>query len=163
MKKGLLTADKCFTNLTKAFRGSVLSRVTVVNWFRELRMGCQSLEDEPRAARPHTVMADENVATVPKLITEDPHITYREIDTSLEIASTAINTILHEYLQVKKLCARWVPHSLTQEQEAAHVDWCRTMLKKFKNRKTKSVYNVVTSDENWIYYHEPKTKSQSTV
>ena len=43
-------------------------------------MGHQSLEDEPGAGRPHTAVMDENVAAVRKLITEDSHITYREIE-----------------------------------------------------------------------------------
>ena len=55
------------------------------------------------------VVSDENVAAVRKVITEEPHITYREIKATLEIGLTALNTILHEYLQVKKLCARRIP------------------------------------------------------
>ena len=49
-------------------------------------------------------MTDENVVAVRKLITKDPHITYREIEATLEVRSTATNTILHGYLQVNKLC-----------------------------------------------------------
>ena len=87
------------------------------------------------ASRPHTSVTAENVAAVRKLITQDPHITYHEIEATLEIWSTAMNTILHEYLQVKKLCARWVPHSLTDKRKAARVDWCHTMLKNLKMEK----------------------------
>ena len=136
---------------------------TVGNWFREFRIRRQSLEDESCAGRSHTAVTDENVASVLKLVIEDPHISYREIETTIEIGSTGINTILDEYLQVKKLCARWVPQGLTQEKKAARVDWCHTMLKKFKNGKAKDVYNIVTDDGTWLYYYEPETKRQSTV
>ena len=108
-----LTAHKCFTSLTEAFGGSAPSKVTVGNCFREFRMGCQSLEDEPGGGRPHTAITDENVAAMCKLTTEDLYITYREIEATLEIGSTDINTILHEYLQVKKLCSMGLKTSKT--------------------------------------------------
>ena len=117
-KKGLVQMKA-----SPVFEGSASLRATIGDdWFGEFRMGRQSLEDEPRAGRPHTAVTDENVAAIRKLITEDPHITYREIEATLEIGSTAINTILHEYLQVKKLCARWIFHSLSMGLKAAGVD-----------------------------------------
>lgn len=37
------------------------------------------------------------------------------------------------------------------------------MLKKFDRGRSKSVYNIVTGDETWIYSYEPESKQQSTV
>ena len=68
-----------------------------------------------------------------------------------------MNSILPDYLQVNKLRAWWVSHSLTEEQEAARVVWCHIMLKKV------DIYNTVTGDETCLYYYEPETKRQSTV
>ena len=42
-----------------------------------------------------------------------------EIQTILEIGSTAANTIVTDQLQVMKHCGRWVLHSLTEEQKVA--------------------------------------------
>ena len=52
-KKGI-TANKCSTGLTQAFKGPSPSRATVSNSFRKFRMGRQSLEDETRTGSPHT-------------------------------------------------------------------------------------------------------------
>ena len=161
-RKGL-TADECFTSLTQDFGGSVPSRATVHKWFKESKKGRQSLEDKSRAGCLHTAVMDKNFTAVRKLITEDPHITYREIEATLEIESTLINTILHKYLQIKKICARWVPNSFTKEQETARVNWCHTMLKQFKDGKAKDIYNIFTGNETWPYHYEPETKLQSTV
>ena len=119
--KRRLTADECFTSLTKTFERSALSRATVGNWFREFRMGRHSLEHYPRASCPHTAVTDKNVAAVRNLIIIDLHIVYSETEKTLGIGFTAINTILHEYLQFVKLCAQWVPHSLTEKQKTARV------------------------------------------
>ena len=64
---------------------------------------------------------------------------------------------------VRKLCARWIPHKLTDDQKKNRVDWCRQMLKKFAGGAFKNVYSIVTGDESWIYAYEPERKGQSTV
>nr|XP_012227307.1 PREDICTED: uncharacterized protein LOC105675080 [Linepithema humile] len=87
--------------------------------------------------------------------------TYRTIQASLGIGMTQIRTILHDHLAVRKLCARWIPHNLTQAQKKARVDWCKKMLKKFDRGQAKSVYDIVTGDESWIYCYESESKRQS--
>ncbi|CAG9136876.1 unnamed protein product [Plutella xylostella] len=57
------------------------------------------------------------IDAVRQLIKEDRHVTYEQIRASLSIGMTAIQTILHEELGVKKLVSRWVPHRLTEEQK----------------------------------------------
>ena len=52
-------------------------------------------------------------------IDEARHLTYREIEASLGICPTCIHSILHEHLEVKKICSRWIPKSLKK----ARVDW----------------------------------------
>ncbi|CAH1972456.1 unnamed protein product [Acanthoscelides obtectus] len=74
---------------------------------------------------------------VRKLIIEDRHETYREIEASLK---TSIQKNLHEELRVRKLVSRWIPHLLTEEQKAARVN-C-----------------IVSGDESWIYCEEKPTK-----
>jgi len=105
----------------------------------------------------------KNIDAVRKMIEEDRHVTYREIEASCGISKTAIQSILQEHLAVKKICSRWIPHNLTEAQKDARVSWCKEMRKKFKLGTAKSVYNIVTGDETWIYSYDPETKQQSTV
>ena len=105
----------------------------------------------------------ENIDAVQKLIMQDRHVTYCEIETTLGISSTSIYKILHDHLAVKKVCSRWISHNLTKSQKDARVDWCKQMLKKYNGGASKDVYKIVTGDESWIYAYEPETKQQSTV
>ena len=57
----------------------------------------------------------ENIVAVRELIMQESHVTCREIEASLGISSTSIHSILHEHLGVKKICCRWIPHNLTNE------------------------------------------------
>ncbi|CAH1990907.1 unnamed protein product [Acanthoscelides obtectus] len=75
--------------------------------------------DDSRVGAPKMAVTQENVDAVRKLIIEDRHVTYREIEASLKISKTSIQKILHEELGVRKLVSRWIPHL---------VNWCQKTL-----------------------------------
>ena len=83
--------------------------------------------------------------------------------TSLGTFSTSIHSILHEQLDVKKICSHWIPHNLTKAKKMVRVDWCKEMLEKYDGGASKDVNEIVTGDESWICALEPETKQQSTV
>lgn len=93
----------------------------------------------------------------------DRHVTYQEIEATLGICMTSIHKILRGHLAVKKICSRWTPHTLTKDQKEARVEWCKKLLKKYNRGDSKTVYNIYTSEESWIYAYDPETKHQSTV
>ncbi|CAH2000125.1 unnamed protein product [Acanthoscelides obtectus] len=103
---------------------------TISRWCGEFKRGRVSLNDDPRVGAPKTAVTQENVDAVRKLIIEDRHVTYREIEASLKISKTSIQKILHEELGVRKLVSRWIPH----------------------------LYSSVSGDESWIYCEEKPTK-----
>lgn len=158
-----LSQQECIDRLKKGFGDEAPSKTRVYEWYKEFKHGRTSLKDEPREGRPKSVVLPENIDAVQKLIEQDRHVTYREFEACLGISNTSVHTILHEHLGVRKLCARWIPHLLTEAQKKARVDWCREMLKKFVGGASKNVYKIVTGDESWIYAYEPERKGQSTV
>ncbi|CAH1980690.1 unnamed protein product [Acanthoscelides obtectus] len=103
-------------------------------------------------------LTQENVDAVRKLIIEDRHVTYRETEVSLKISKTSIQKILHEELGVRKLVSRWIPNLLTEDQNAAKVNWCQKTLDRFNSGNSKNVYSIVSGDESWIYCEEKPTK-----
>lgn len=158
-----LSQQECIDRLKKGFGDEAPSKTRVYEWYKEFKFGRCSLKDQQREGRPKTAVLPKNVDAVRNLILEDRHVTYREIEACLNIGSTAIHKILHEHLGVRKLCARWIPHKLTDAQKKVRVDWCHQMLYKFKNSASKDVYKIVTGDESWIYAYEPERKGQSVV
>ena len=56
------------------------------NWFNEFNCGRRSLEDEVREGLSKTALVSENINAVSKLIMQDRHVTYREIEASFNIA-----------------------------------------------------------------------------
>ena len=77
------------------------------------------------------------------------------------MSSTTIHKILHEHLKLRKVCARWVPHMLTEDQKRALVEFCETMFVEYDRGRSKSVYSIMTVDETWVYKYNPESKRQS--
>lgn len=158
-----LTPKLCIDRLQQAFKDEAPSKTSVYRWFTEFESGRTYLSDDFREGRPATAITDENIDLVRNMINADRHVTYAEIAASIGIGKSQIQKILHEHLLSRKLCCRWIPHKLTDDQKKARVKWCRDTLKKYDNGTSAAVYNIVTGDESWIYCYDPETKQQSTV
>ena len=94
------------------------------------------------------------------MIDDDPHVTYQQIDFSLGINSPAIYSILHDHLKLRKVCARWVKHSLTNDQKRLRIQFCRQSLKRFEQGRSRRVFDIVTGDQSWFHHYDPETKQQ---
>ena len=61
---------------------------------------------------------------------------------------------------MRKLTARWVPKSLSDEQMTTRASVCSALLKRFRS-KDDFLLRLVTVDETWVHYYEPENKAQS--
>ena len=61
---------------------------------------------------------------------------------------------------MRKLTARWVPKSLSDEQMATRASVCSTLLKRFRS-KDDFLLRPVTVYETWVHYYDPDNKAQS--
>ena len=85
-----------------------------------------------------------------------------EIAQALGISHGSVSTILHNRLGMRKLTARWVPKSLSDEQMATRASVCSALLKRFRS-KDDFLLRQVTVDETCVHYYEPENKAQSLV
>ncbi|MCP6484556.1 hypothetical protein NL492_27505, partial [Klebsiella pneumoniae] len=69
--------------------------------------------------------------------------------------------ILSENLDMRKLCARWVPRLLTLEQKQCHEDVSIECLAKFHSNKAEFLRRFITMDETWVHHFTLETKEQS--
>ena len=91
------------------------------------------------------------------LVYSDKRIQVEEIAQALGISHGSISTILHDRLGMRKLTARWVPKSLSDEQMTTRASVCSTLLKRFRS-KNDFLLRQVTVDETWVHYYEPENK-----
>ncbi|KAF7278888.1 hypothetical protein GWI33_007894 [Rhynchophorus ferrugineus] len=73
-----------------------------------------------------------------------------------EISNERVHHIIHEYLGMRKLCAKWVPRKLTLDQKQRQVDESEQCLKRIKRNKPEFLRQYVTTDETWLHRFTPK-------
>ncbi|CAH2010775.1 unnamed protein product [Acanthoscelides obtectus] len=107
-----LTQQECLAELLYS---------TISRWYGEFKRGRLSLGDDPRVGAPKTAVTQENVDAVRKLIIEDRHVTYREIEASLKISKTSI-------IRSRSVRKRWSRHLCPlNEQRTITADWYTTI------------------------------------
>jgi len=102
--------------LRQAYGGGTLSCAAVFQWWRHFKDGNTRVTNKACSGRPSTAVTDVNIANTAELLENDRRLTLRELSASLNISFECIQHIVTEILQMHRVCARWVPRNLTEEQ-----------------------------------------------
>ena len=157
------TDQEIHCELTNVYGSSAPSYAQVKFWVGEFKRGRTSLEDETRSGRPSDATDEEMCKKVRDLVYSDRRVKVEEIANALHISHGSVSTILHDRLGMRKLTARWVPKSLSDEQMATRASVCSALLKRFRSKEDDFLSRLVTVDETWVHYYEPENKAQSPV
>src|SRR5258705_12386026 len=93
------------------------------------------------------------------MVRENRLVTYVDIEAALQIGSAAAVDILKNHLRLRKVCCRWVPHSLTEDLKVGRVERCHHVLERFDGEASKRVWDIITGDETWLYQYDPEKKT----
>jgi len=104
------------------------SRSNVFRWCSRFRDARELVEDYERGGRPKLTRTEINIVAVADLVKNDRRIASRMIAELLYIPKTVVLRILKEDLGKRKLCACFVPHSLTPEQRKDRVTSCQDII-----------------------------------
>ena len=150
-------------DLQKVYGNGALKIATVCKCVRPLNDGRESIENDPRVGRSVSILTKKNVATVKTLIEEDARYTVQDIEELSGIHSSSVLKILCERLGLHKICARWVPHLLTDEQKQSQVRIASQVIEKYDKCDPRHLEEIVTGDETWIYDFQPDSKTKNKV
>jgi histone-lysine N-methyltransferase SETMAR len=160
VKKGKEPSE-ILADLTEVYKDAAPSTATTYRWIAEFKRGRTLLHDEQRCGRPTTSTTVDNVAAVEKLVMADRHITIAQLAEEVGVSKGIIGTILHEHLGMHKVCAKLVPRFLTPTMRADRVQISKQLLSMFQADRTRFFNRIITGDETWVRYWEPKSKQQS--
>jgi len=113
------------------------------------------VKDDARSGRP-TARTDENVESVHCLLTEDRRTPLQMIADRLNIGKETVCRIVTEDLGKRKICARFVPHTLTTEQKQERVVYCQDLF--LMGQEECFWENIITGDETWCFAYNPATR-----
>ena len=124
-----------------------------------MKAGKFSVEDDTRPGRPKTSVTKANIATVKIVVEQDTRLSVNDIASCIGISDGSGQTILKKRLDLRKVCARWVPHLLTEEQKTQCLKCARELLKTYKCCNSRVISNLLTGDETRVYMFEPQRRA----
>ena len=111
------TGKEIHGELADVYGSSAPSYAQVKFWVGEFKRGRTSLEDEARSGRPLDATDEEMCKKVRYLVYSDRRIQVEEIAQAVGISHGSVSTNLYGPLDMRKLTARWVPKSLSDESK----------------------------------------------
>ena len=127
----------------------------------EFKRGHTSLEYDPREGHPKSATTSEIIEQVHDMVLDDRRVKVREIAETIGISKECTGYILHEELDMKKLCTRWVPRLLIADHTCTRMKISEQCLERLNKNKTDFVRRFITTDETWIHHYTPESKEQS--
>ena len=109
-----IDSKQIFNELCSIYGPQTISMRTVFRWVKAFKAGKFSVEDDTRPGRPKT---KANIAAVKIVVEQDARLSVKDIASCTGISEGSVQTILKKRLNLTKVCARWVPHLLTEEKK----------------------------------------------
>ena len=101
-------------------------------WVKAFKAGKFSVEDDTCPGRPKTSVTKANIAALKIVVKQDARLSVKDIASCTGISEGSVQTMLKKRLDMRKVCARWVPHLLTEEQKTQRLKCARELLKKIQ-------------------------------
>ena len=142
--------SQCFKALQETCGRDVLPHRTIARWVETFRQGIEECQHKARTGRPVAATDDLYVQAVRVSLEEDRRWTCVEISRELCIAASPVHTILRKKLNMRKVCAHWVPHNLTKIGKWQGIERARMHLERYEHEGGTFLRCVITLDETWI-------------
>jgi len=147
--------------LQQAYGEDAMGRTQVFDWFRRFKEGRTSVESDPRSGRQSTSRNQEIIAKARIFFRNNRRLTVREIADDCGISVGSCDAILTEDLYMKRVCAKFVPRLLTDDQREQRQTISRDLFEP-SYEDMQFLKNIVTGDKSWVYGCGPETKQQSS-
>ncbi|GBP52513.1 Histone-lysine N-methyltransferase SETMAR [Eumeta japonica] len=160
VKKGK-TPKEIFEDMVSVLQESAPSYTMVKKWARLFQQGRESCEDDPRPGRPVTVVTEENVRKIEKLVLADQRIKLWQIAEELQISKERVGEIIHEHMNMRKISARWIPKMLTPFDKQWRLQTSKVFFQLVGDNIDEICDRIVTVDETWVRQYDPESKQES--
>ena len=127
-----IDSKQIFNELCDIYGPQTISMCTVFRWVKAFKAGKFSVEDNTHPGRPKTSVTKANIAAVKIVVKQDAGMSVKDIASCTGISEGSVQTILKKRLDLRKVCASWVPHLLSEEQKTECLKCARELLKTYK-------------------------------
>ncbi|GBO44942.1 Putative uncharacterized protein FLJ37770 [Araneus ventricosus] len=153
------TAMETHEMLVNVYGVEAVIKKCVFECFKHFRVGKEDVEDEPRLVRPPTSTIPDNIERVQWMLADGWRLSLRMIAEKLKISVDSVGNIVREHLQKRKVCARFIPHKLSDKQKQHRIKNSGDFIDAC-DQNPKFLETIITGDELWCYQYDSETKRQ---
>jgi len=135
-----------FKLLTEVYGKVTMSRTRAFEWHKWLSERREKIDDDEHSGRPNKSNTDENIENINEIVRNERQLSIRMIANMVHIDKETFRQILHDQLNMKKVCVKMVPKNLTQDQKDNRKVIFSEILQRL-NEQLNLLENVITCDE----------------
>ena len=153
-------ATEMYGMLQTAFWPSCMNWASVFEWHKRFKEGRESVRDDERCGRSKEVRTPELIGQIKNFIDKDCRVSIETISAQFDVSVGTVHTIIREELKMRKICVKFVPRVLREDQKERRHDSMEMV--ELINSDPTVLDALVTCDESWIYCYDPEIKRQSS-
>ena len=141
--------------LQTAFRPSCMNWVSVFECYKRFKEGRVTVRDDERCGMSKEVRTIEFIGQMKNFMDKDRRVSIETISAQFDVSVRTVHTIIREELKMRKICAKFVPRVLREDQKERRCHNSREMVE--------LINSLVTCDESWIYSYDPEANRQNSL
>ena len=154
-------ATETYGMLQTAFQPSCINQASVFEWHKRFKEGRESMRDDERCRKSKEVRTPELIGQIRNFMDKDHCVSIETISAQFDVSVGTVHTIICEELNMQKICVKFVPRVLREDQKERRCHDSKEMVELI-NSDPALLDTLVTFDESWIYCYDPETKRQSS-
>ena len=119
------------------------------------------MRDVERCGRSKEVNTPELIGQIKNFMDKDRRVSIETISAQFDVSVGTVHTVIREELKMRKICAKFVPRVLREDQKERRYNDGREMVELI-NSDPAVLDALVTCDKIWILSYDPETKRQSS-
>jgi len=113
--------------LQEAFGDNAMNQSITFLWYKRIKDGQNSVDDDERSERKSTNTTSENIAKVREVILADRRQNIHDVCEIVWLSYGTVQRILLDNWNMRRISARFVPRLLSDDQKALRVSVCREL------------------------------------
>ena len=101
------------------------------------------MKDDPRLGRKVTISTNKRIAAIEEYVMKDRRITVRQVGENFDIGYGTAQDIMTNVLEIRRVCARWVPRLLVPEQKTVRVQICTELQQRLSDEGDSFLNKVI--------------------
>ena len=142
-------ATETYGMLQTAFWPSCMNRAWVFEWHKRFNEGRVSVRDDEWCGRSKEVRTLELIGQIKNFMDKDRRVSIETKSAQFDVSVRTVHTIILEELKMRKICLKFVPRVLREDQKERRYHDSREMVELI-NSDPAVLDALVTCNESWI-------------